>query len=151
MLLSSGDDMTRVKFPRRPSSGCEIISFRRRCSVSSLTKFVLGPRLYRKHYRKATSYTGRRSPSISGARRRAGKAKPFKLFPVSFFFFAEHQTGCTLHVLLVIVFNSSSSHRGGSRFKCDYNRCRLLKKCSYQRSETAAYFKIYRANLLLLV
>ncbi|XP_077487676.1 uncharacterized protein LOC144098720 isoform X3 [Amblyomma americanum] len=68
--------MTPTKFTRDSASACEVRSFKRRASIASLPpREVRSPRLYRKRSFKFTA--NRRSPSISGARRRAGKSNAF--------------------------------------------------------------------------
>lgn len=72
-------DMTRIKRCKESAPACVLRSFKRRNSTSSLQKPVVcnnkNLRLYRKRSRASTSTAvSRRSPSISGARRRAGKA-----------------------------------------------------------------------------
>ncbi|KAL1436615.1 hypothetical protein MTO96_049515 [Rhipicephalus appendiculatus] len=65
--------MTRTKFVKESDSPCEVRSFKRRGSIASLAPHELrSPRLYRKRPFKYT--VNKRSPSISGARRRAGNA-----------------------------------------------------------------------------
>lgn len=71
--------MTRIKRCKESAPACVLRSFKRRNSTSSLQKPVVcnnrNLRLYRKRSRASTlTAVSRRSPSISGARRRAGNA-----------------------------------------------------------------------------